>query len=139
LVFEPAEITDLRRKRSRALVDQLVEYAQWLAPPDRVLIEAVYRDGRSVSDVATLMGESVRTLRRRVRMLIERINSPRFMFVVRSLDQWAPTRRRVAICCVLHGRPLRAVAEELGLSLHVVRRHRDAVYALYEGAVCVRA
>ncbi|MEL7473142.1 MAG: hypothetical protein AAGK04_07480 [Planctomycetota bacterium] len=130
--FNPSEGADLRRRRRRELTEALLERSSRLPDEERALIEAVYREGRPVVEIARLRGESPRPLRRRVRRLVERVMSERFGFVARRVAEWTPNRRRVAEACVLHGCSLREAAERLRLSLHAVRRHSDAVQALFE-------
>lgn len=128
----PAPHLDLRRRHGRDLADTLVERAAWLLPEDRHLIEAVYREGLTALAVARLREESPRAVRRRIRKLVERMMSVRYEVVMRQREGWPATRRRVATVCVLQGRPMRATATHLRLSLHVVRRQMDAVQALIE-------
>jgi len=129
---------DLRRGVRRDFAERLVERAKHLAEPDRYLIEGVFRDGRSIAELSAMWGEhpergrSPKALRRRLHRLVERLNSPRYLFVAEYRDRWAPTRRRVATACVLHGMSLREAAEALGTSLHTVRRHFDAVNEIVE-------
>ncbi len=130
--FSPAEATDLRRRRRRDLVERIVERADLLAPADRALVHAHYRDGRSVVEIARLRGGSPRSLRRRLKRLVERELDPLFAFVARRRASWSHTRRRVATSLMLEGRSMRETGQRLGLSLHTVRRHHDAVRALYE-------
>jgi len=106
--------------------------AEHILPEDRDLIRAVFADGMPVSTLARLTGVDPRGLRRRVRALARRVLSDRFVFVLRSRSGWPATRRRVATACVLQGRSLRATARHLRLTLHAVRRHMDAVNALYD-------
>mgnify|MGYP003869508055 CR=1 FL=1 len=123
---------DLRRRRRRDHADQLVQRAAWLAPKDRALVEAVFRDGKTATDLARLTGESPRALRRRVRALAARLASPRYLFVVHHRDLWTTGRRRVGTACFIEGRSLRAAARDLGMSLHTVRRHTAAIEAAFE-------
>lgn len=58
---------DLRRRRRRDMIDELVERAEWLPPGDRWLIDSVYREGRCVAEVAAILNQPPRILRRRVR------------------------------------------------------------------------
>ena len=139
--FDPMETLDLRRKRRRDQAEITLDRARHLPPEDRVLIEAVFRDGRPVAELAALIsgdaGESDRTahargLRRRIRRLTARLLSREFAFVAEQLSDWSPTRRRVATACILHGRSIRDAAAELRVSLHTVRRHRAAITELVE-------
>lgn len=137
---------DLRRKRRQACADHLVRHAQHLPPADRALIEAVYRDGSRIVEIAALVSQrapddhTVRSLRRRIRALVRRMLDPRFDFVVRALGNadgiarspWSPVRAHVAREHYLNGRTMRDLARHSGASFYSVRRHRDAIEALFE-------
>lgn len=127
-----AAATDLRRKRRRELVERIVERAELLPPGDRALVHAHYRDGRSVAEIARAGGGSARPLRRRLKRLVERELDPLFAFVSRRRESWSSTRRRVATSVVIEGWSMRETSRRLGLSLHTVRRHHDAVRAMFE-------
>lgn len=114
------------------MIEQLVERAVHLPPDDRALIQAVYGDGKNVAEIARLAREDPRSLRRRVRRIVKRLAAPEYAFVVLQASRWSRTRRRVAEVCILHGRSMRTAATELNLSLHTVRRHHDAVRALFD-------
>jgi hypothetical protein len=129
---------DLRRGVRREEAEVLVRRAAALPEPDRRLVEAVFRDQLTVSQLASIWRErkgrqaDARFLRRRLRRLVERMRSSDFETVLACRARWSPTRRRVATACVLHGLSIRQAAEELGLSLHAVRRHLHAVTAVCE-------
>ena len=135
----------------------LVERAGWLPTADRALVEAVYGEGLTViafvrrcldrgiapvdrtalsitegGDASGSLEAWTRVARRRLRRLVARLESDRFMLVVGRRNAWATTRRRVAVTCVLQGRSLRQASRDLGLSLHTVRRHMEAVEAACE-------
>ena len=129
--FDPDEALDLRRKRQRDMADSILSRAEYLARPDRTLILAVYEDNRRISDLARMMDHHPRTLRRRIRRLIERMMSPKFAFVASRRDQWSATQRRVATACVLQGLSIRAASEQLKLSHYTVRKHCDIVQTLF--------
>jgi len=115
------------------VTDRLLMRGEWLDPPDRAIIEAIYREGITTAELARRLGADVRVLRRRRRRLVARMLCPLFAFVALNRDAWGPTRRRVATACVLQGRSLRQATRSLGLSLHTVRRHLAAVEAMCEG------
>lgn len=138
-------LPDLRRRDRRGQgIDLLVSRADALAPADRALILAVYRDGLPVSEVVGLLQLGRRrsvavpihavSVRRRLRSLVRHLLSPRFVYVWRHAGSWGPSRRRVAEICILQDRPMRDAAVELGLSAYQVRHHRHAVDALLEAA-----
>jgi len=131
-LIDPGDAWDLRKTRRREVVERIVEGAELVAPGDRALVLAYYRDGQTVSDIARLAREPVRALRRRLRRTVKRVLSPRFAFVVARKDGWTSTRQRVARVCVLEGRTLREASERLGLSLHTVRRHHSAMQAMFD-------
>lgn len=137
---------DLRRRRRRAFADRLLALAEHLPAHERTLIEASYRDALRVVELAALVGgrepdeARVRAMRRRIRVLVRRLLDPRFEFVVHALANtegiprapWSPLRARVAREFYLHGRTMRAIAAETRESFYSIRRHRDAVEALFD-------
>lgn len=127
-----ADPVDLRRRSLRDHAETIVVRAEHLLPDDRALLQAVFRDGMTAIDLARVTGTAPRALRRRIRLLAGRVLTARYAYVMRHREHWPATRRRVATACVLQGRSLRAAAAHLRLTLHVVRRHMDAVNALYE-------
>ena len=131
---DPARAGDLRRRRRAELADHLLERAAWLPDADRQLIDAVYRRGQTAVELGALLGLPARSVRRRVKRLVERLLDPRTAFVATRRDQWPRTRRIVAERVVLRGQSMRAVARELAISLHAVRRQVDAIQNQFEGA-----
>ncbi|HED54591.1 MAG TPA: hypothetical protein ENJ00_10390 [Phycisphaerales bacterium] len=123
---------DLRRKRSRAMVEVLRERARYLPETDRALIEAVFADGTPVTKLAGVIGEDPRKLRRRIRRVTGRLLDPRFRFVAERQSSWRPTRRKVGQACVLDGLSIRKASARLQLSFYTVRRHKEAIEAMYE-------
>ncbi|MEM1071568.1 MAG: hypothetical protein AAGH71_01915 [Planctomycetota bacterium] len=132
LVAASTNTTDLRRRRTRAQAQQLTRRAKLLDPPDRRLIEDMFDAGRPCSTIAAELGTDPRALRRRARRITTRMLDPRFDFVAAQAESWRPTRRRVANWHYIKGKSLRVIARELGMSLYSVRRHRDAVEAMFE-------
>ncbi len=130
--IDPAYAADLRRRRSRDIAETIINAARHALPDDRSTIRAIYAEGLSVKEVATLRNISPRALRRQVRRNVERLLSSRFNYTLANRDDWPPTRRRVATACILQGRPLRAAAKHLRISLHVVRRQMDVINALHD-------
>jgi len=135
LMYEPDQTADLRRRRKREQVEQILARASWLPESDRAVLEAVFREGKTVAEVAALIGCPARALRRRVRRLLDRVQAPRFVFVTSRLDGWPPTRRRVARACVIEWCSLRDAARQLGISLYAVRRHHEAINAQLEAVL----
>ncbi|MBC7771233.1 MAG: hypothetical protein H7210_01935 [Pyrinomonadaceae bacterium] len=123
---------DLRRRHGREAAEALVLRATWLPDCDRQLVLAVYEEGKSVIDLASLMKQPVRTLRARVRRLVERITSPIFAFVALNLDQWPMMLKRVAEACVVRGLTIKEASAELRISYYSVRRHLDLIRTMLE-------
>ncbi|MEO0965103.1 MAG: hypothetical protein AAFY08_08280 [Planctomycetota bacterium] len=111
-----------RRLDQRRESDRLVDLATALAPPDRTLIEAIYRDGRTVRDLARLMGLPRRTLQARVESLMRRLNDPLYQFVATKGELLPRDCRSVARRVVCEGQSQREAARATRLSLHAVRK-----------------
>lgn len=127
--FEPS---DLRRAVTADAASVIADRAEWCIPDERALIHAMYRQGLSALQIAQIRGVPARIIRRRLKAIIARLTSHRFVFVLRHRDQWTPTRRRVATSVILQGRSLRQTAALLSISLHAVRRQMDAINAMCE-------
>jgi len=134
LMVDATEAADLRRKRRRAVAEELIERSELLLPEDHALIRAVYSEGRTAVEIARLQGVSARAVRARLRRLIARLASREFVVVARESRGWPPMRRRVASAVILQGRTLREAADELRLSLYAVRRHMEHIRVLLEHA-----
>lgn len=132
--FDPGESADLRRRQKAEMVRQLLTRLEPLPTGDRVLVEAIYRDGRSAVEVAALVREPARLVRKRVRRIVRRALTERFAFVALHAAQWPTDRRRVAEACVLAGHSMRDAARSLGLTLHQVRRQWGAIETLFQSA-----
>ena len=122
---------DLRRSE-RDLADQIVLRAEHLPAEERALVRSIYADGRTIDDVAALLQADPRQVRRRVRRLVRRVLSDRYIFVVRHRDSWPCMRRRLATACIIHGHSLKHAAVEVGTSFYNTRKHLDAVHALLD-------
>jgi DNA-directed RNA polymerase specialized sigma24 family protein len=112
---------DLRRRNARESAAQILNLADLLPAPDRLLLAQVLEEGRSVASLAALMGQKPASLRRRVKGLIARVRSTRYAIVRAHASQWPDRRARVARACVIEGRSMPQAARALGLTYHVVR------------------
>lgn len=124
-----------RRLRERGVAEVLLMRASHLPEQDRALVRTVLGREQSVAGLARSVGVAARPLRSRLRRLIARLNSPEFLFVVRSRDGWAPTRRGVADLCFVHGLTVQAAADVLRITRYAARRHRETILALMSGGV----
>ena len=122
---------DLRRKRAREdAAAALLRHADWLTPDEQALLRAVYHDGITISDLATMSGRSHAAMRARLRRIVARLEDPCFTFVLATRESWPPAMRRVATACFLHGWPMRRAAVQCNMSIAAVRRYRDTIAAL---------
>ncbi|MBK7406538.1 MAG: hypothetical protein IPJ41_18565 [Phycisphaerales bacterium] len=127
---------DLRKRVLRSRADTLVERAALLSKEERLLVEGVFRDGRTVTQLARVWRRpegpriEAKSLQRRLRRILRRMHTPEFAFVAKHRGAWPPPMDRVATACILHGLTLREASLELGLSVHTVRRNFHAVLAL---------
>lgn len=126
--------TDLRRSHGRELADRVLARADALPEGERAILRAIYRSGHSAQEVAAMIGTPVRTLRRRVKQLTDRVLSREYAFVLLQRDEWTGTRRRVADTIFVEGHSMRSASKTLGLSLHAVRRQHDAILVELESA-----
>ncbi len=125
---------DLRRKRREGELDVLLRRAEALPKQDRLFLETILREGKSTVKVAGLMQTNPRALRRRAKRLARRLCSHEFLFVIREMGNWPPTRRRVAEACVIEGNSARQAAADLRITFHTVRRHIEAMAHAFEAA-----
>lgn len=125
---------DLRRIRDASIHDVIRHRARALGDADRAALEAVMVHGAAVAHIAAVMHRPVRTLRTHVRRLLNRVLSAEFACVQAHGKKWGPTRRAVGESMFVRGVSLRQTATQLGLPLHAVRLHADAVRALAEHA-----
>lgn len=133
------ESLDLRRKRDSSLSSRLVRRAHWLEPEDRELILAVFDRGQSARSIGTICNQPPRTVRRRIKSLAERLCDPRVAYVVAHRNAWGSSRKRIAHELFIRGRSMRQVSGLLGVSLHCVRKHRDAIEAMVHAADAQRS
>ncbi len=126
----PDVAIDLRKRPDPGLVELILIRAEFLPPKDRSLLHAYFERGVASADLARLEGCAPRSIRRRVRILAQRVLDPTFVFVMRHIETFTSTRRQVAQLVYLHGRSRREVARMLALGLHTVRRHCIAIEEL---------
>ena len=120
---------DVRRHTAhqRRLNERILQLAEHLRTPDRLLLEQVYRHGLSAADVARLTGQPPRRVQRRLARLLQRMRDPLFKFVVARSELLPPPARAAARRVILQGQSLRSTAQSTGQSLHEVRQHINTV------------
>jgi DNA-directed RNA polymerase specialized sigma24 family protein len=121
-------------RQLRDAAERILDLADHLAAPDRALLRGIYDRGMTAADLARVLGRRPRGVRRRVQRLVQRIGSPRFMFIVRNRRRWPKVRRSIAEMVFLQGRSQRDAAETLGLGVHRVRREVDRIRLLIDEA-----
>lgn len=131
---ESIKAKDLRRRHGREAAEAIVSRAVWLPDAERHLVQAIFGEGKSVLDLALLMSQPVRSLRTRVRRIVERLTSPAFAFVALNLERWPATMKRVGDACVFRGLTIKQAAADLNVSYYTVRRHLDVIRTLLETA-----
>jgi DNA-directed RNA polymerase specialized sigma24 family protein len=123
---------DLRRRLPPALAERVVLRLEHLPEEERAILRSVFVDNRAVKELAPLAGSSERVLRRKVKRALSRVLGARFSFVLERRASWTVTRRRIATLHYIDGMSVRETAARTGLSLHAVRRHRDAIEAIFD-------
>ena len=129
-----SETNQQLRVDRRDTVEQMLHYAEYLAPSDHALLRAVYDRGLSVTEFARAAGCSPQFAQGRLRRLINRINSDAFQFTIRNMRHWPARRRDVANATILHGRSMRDAAKTLGISVHQVRQQLQDIRVLSRNA-----
>jgi len=125
---------DLRRKRADSITSTILNRAHWLDEGDQLLVVAMFRDGQSASAIADALDLCPRFVRRQIKQLINRLSDPRVAYVIAHQDQWTRARRSIARALFIQGRSMRETSDELGVSLYSVRRHREVIEAMFDGA-----
>jgi hypothetical protein len=123
-----------RVEDGRAFAESVLRRCEWLTPGDRQLLRSIYADGNPIARLAPMLRTGERALRRRIERLLDRVNSRRFAYVAVRHTHWPTVRRHIAASMVLQGRSLRQTATAMGMSLYSVRRHYEAINALFEAS-----
>jgi len=126
---------DLRKRRANSTTAGIVQRAQWLENDDRELVLAMFRDGQSANAIAHRLGRCPRQVRRQIKQLVNRLSDPRVAYVVAHLEKWTKTRRAIARSLFIRGRSMRETTDELGISFYSVRKHRQAIEGMCQGAI----
>jgi hypothetical protein len=125
---------DTRRATAQDQAKRLVRLADFLPVSERMLVKAVYEEGKPVAGVAAMAGRDARAVRRSLSRLVRRVLAPEFAFVVVNREKWEAPRRNVATACLVEGLSIRLAAKRLRISPHVVRRVREAVSEMARAA-----
>jgi DNA-directed RNA polymerase specialized sigma24 family protein len=128
---EAGDAESRRARRRREVAAFIAARAEFLGPDERELMRAVYEEGKTPTDLSRLTGLRPRHIQRRVRRILRRVLSDRFLFVAAQRADWPAGRQRVATAVVLRGLSMRRAAQELGVSIYAVRYHMQAVEAMF--------
>jgi len=123
----------------REIAEIVLGRADFLAKPDRVLLDQVLDKGVRPDEIAAAAGRSVRTIQRRVRDLALRPQHPAVVYVLRNHRKWPTTRRAIALAHWVRHERLRDIADRLDLSLYEVRQHVQSLRGLIDEGVRRRA
>jgi hypothetical protein len=128
----------LRKRRPVCDEAVLAGRAELLDRADRDLLLGVWVHRGSVELMAHLAGCHPQTIRRRVRKLLERIESPAFLSAARALSLLPARQAQIARLHFCQNRSLRQIARECGLSLHEVRRQVHEIRGAMAGIDALR-
>ena len=130
--WDPAHGTDRRLGSAKAQwVDRVLARADWLAEPDRALIDTALRQGRPATEIARLSRAKPETVRRRIRRLVAVLLDPRVTFLLAHHHAWPAQRTALARALYIERLSTTAAADRLGLTYHTARRQREALDAMY--------
>lgn len=132
--FQPCPQDEDRQRllRQRRHAERILELSEHLDAPDRLLLEQIYRQGKSVREVALLLNIEPRALQRRVVRLLRHLRDPLFVFVATRFDVLPREVQATARRAILEGRSLRCTARLTRQSLHRVRQHVKFIRALQQ-------
>jgi len=112
---------DRRRKLDRDVRELLVERSRWLAPSDRALFQAVFRDGLTAAQAARIARVSPRAVRSQLHTLARHLMDPKVVWAARRLRKWGPVRAQVARAVILQKRTHREAGRLLRMSSYRLR------------------
>lgn len=122
-----------RHIRPAAAGPQLTQLAAYLPADERALVVLIADEGRTRVEVARLLHARPRTISNRYARVVARMRSPEFVLCVRHAASWPRDLRLVAERCVLAACPLRRAAQDLGMSIHTIRRLREQIQCMAQG------
>ena len=112
-------------QRARQEGESLSEWFRFLPDEDREIMTMRYVDGLTVTRIASRANMNENGMRARISRIRRRINSRPFQLVALAGESLPQPLRAIAKYRVLHGLSLRAVARQLRMTLHHVRRRCD--------------
>ena len=127
ILSAPARWVDNARAKHAA---RICELAQHLAPTDRAILQLAYADGKTIPQIAALIGAPRHATQRRLRRLTRRVLTPEFAFIAPQLGELDAVARAVARCCIIEGRSVRDAAAHLRTTQHAVRAARHTLLAM---------
>lgn len=107
---------------SAAVAERIAMRSDWLEGSNRILIELVFSRGVPLSQLADLMGISRTTARRRVRRLVERLQSPEYLFCLRHRQQFTPLERELIRRHFVQALSLKAAAARCRCSVYAAEK-----------------
>ncbi|HEX7009488.1 MAG TPA: hypothetical protein VF184_05870 [Phycisphaeraceae bacterium] len=114
----------------RRCVERVLELAQHLDKPDRLLLEQVYRHGLSAAELELITGMGRRRLQRRIARLTKRIQQREFRLLTQRAELVPRDCLAVGRRFFLQGRSLRDTVRLTGLTLHQVRQRIRTIRTL---------
>ena len=107
----------------------LMGRAEFLAPEDRDLIEAVLIRCQRADSLGRMLKVRPRVIRKRVHRLGRRLASQKFLDAVRALPFLSDEDAELAKLYFCRSVPQRQLCADLGLTTHVLRRRLDKLSA----------
>lgn len=119
-----------RRTPVRDRTERLLQLSEYLPTHERLLLTQVLEHGLSAADIARLTDDKPDCVRRRIRRLMERLDSPLFRFAASRFELLPRDLQTTARRHILEGHSLRKTAQLTGLSLHRIRQQRRSLETL---------
>ncbi len=107
----------------------LMGRADFLAPDDRDLIEAVMIRCQPTDSLGRMLNVKPHEIRKRVHRLGRRLSSRKFLDAVRALPYLSDEDAELAKLYYCRSLPQRKLSVELGITVHILRRKLDKLSA----------
>ncbi|MBI1335861.1 MAG: hypothetical protein GC164_02735 [Phycisphaera sp.] len=112
-----------RRVEQRDAVETILALAQHLDPAERLLLEQVYKNGLTFTDIGRLTGQAPVRVKRRIHSLVSHLKSPLYRRMVLHGHVLPTPTRKVAQALFIRKQSYRQAARHCRLSIYQVRRH----------------
>jgi DNA-directed RNA polymerase specialized sigma24 family protein len=110
------------RSLSAMVVERVILRMGWLEGRDRILVELAFNRGVPIAQLAGLMGVTPTAVRRRLRGLVKRLQSPEYLFCLKNRHRFSFLEREIIRRHFVQALPLKKTAARCGCSAYTVEQ-----------------